>query len=259
MEAKVKNYMSTNVITVSPEQAIEEILELMRETDHDAFPVLEGGRIVGIVTTRDLVFKRKGYRVSDYMSDEVVVTSPDKDLTDVARVMFRTGYSRLPVVDEEKRLIGIITNADVIRSHIERATPEKVQKLALSLEKLHAIKTVVRVGKVRIAKLVPTQGRIQPDEFKGREYEMLRGLAEPVVVIKSGEKMLLVDGHHRALAARKLGIEELDAYIIVPSKKIEFGLEKMAKESGLNSVDDMEIVDEGEEGITKIIKYRGER
>ncbi len=259
MEPKVKNYMSTNVITVSPEQGIDEVLSLMRETNHDAFPVLQDGRVVGIITTRDLVFKRKGHRVSDYMSDEVVVTSPDKDLTDVARVMFRMGYSRLPVVDEEKKLIGLITNADVIRSHIERATPEKVQKIALSLEKLHAVRTVVRVGKVRIEELVPTQGKIQPDEFKGREYEMLRGLAEPIVVIKSGDKMLLVDGHHRALAAHRLGMEEIDAYIIVPSKKIEFGLEKMAKESGLNSVEDMEIVDEGENGIAKIIKYRGEK
>ncbi|MBI5253845.1 MAG: CBS domain-containing protein [Euryarchaeota archaeon] len=253
-EVKVKNYMSPNVIIVSPEQTIEEILKIMRETAHDGFPVVEGGNLIGIVTSRDIILRRGGKKVREVMSKEVVVTFPETNLIDAARVMFRSGFSRLPVVDENKKLIGIITNADVIRSHIERVTPEKIKKLIESLEKLYSLKTIVRLTNVKISELMPTQNRILPDEFRGREYELKRGLAEPIVVIKSGERMVLVDGHHRVLAAMKIGMKEISAYVIVLSKDIELGMEKTSRAMGLKSVEDIKIGEDAERGITEIIR-----
>ncbi len=252
-EVKVKNYMSSNVITASPEQTIEEVFKIMQETTHDGFPVVEGGNLIGIVTSRDIILRRGGKKVREVMSKDVVVTFPETNLIDAARVMFRRGFSRLPVVDENKKLVGIITNTDVIRSHIERATPDKVRKLTESLEKLYSVRTIVRLAKVKISELLPTQNRIQPDEFRGREYELKRGLAEPIVVIKSGERMVLVDGHHRALAAMKMGVEEISAYVIVLSKDIELGLEKTARAMGLKSIGDIKMGEDAERGITEII------
>jgi len=252
-DTKVKNYMSLNVITVSPEQTIEEVFKTMRETAHDGFPVVERGNLIGIITSRDMILRRGGKKVRDVMSKEVAVTFPGTNLTDAARVMFRSGFSRLPVVDENKKLIGIITNADVIRSHIERVTPDKIKKLTESLERLYSVKTIVRLTKVKISELIPTQNRILPDEFRGREYELKRGLAEPIVVIKSGERMILVDGHHRALAALKIGIEDVTAYVIVLSKDIELGLEKTAKAMGLKSMEDITVGEDTARGITEII------
>jgi len=246
---KVKDYMSTNVITVSPDQTLEEVKKLMRETNHDGFPVVENGNIIGIITTRDMVLREGGKYVRDVMTRDVTVTFPDTRLIDAARVMFRRGFSRLPVVDRNMKLIGIVTITDVIRSHIERATPGKVKKLQESLEKLYGVKSIVRLGKVKISELIPTQGKVHPDEFRGREYELKRGLAEPVVVIKTGNRHILVDGHHRALAAKKLGIEEIDAYIIVLSKDIELGLERTARAQGLRTIDDIQIAEETEHGI----------
>lgn len=253
MKPKVRDYMTTNVVTVSPYQKIEEVIKLIEETGHDGFPVIKDGRIVGIITARDLIKAKKDALVKDVMKREVIVTFPDTNLIDVARVMFRMGISRLPVVDENKRLIGIITNTDVVRSHIERATPGKVEKIAKSIEKLHNVKTRIVTGRVKISKLTPTQDKIYPDEFRGREYEIKRGLAEPIIVIKKADKYILVDGHHRAFAAMKLGLEEIDAYIIELSKDIELGLEKMAKSLGLKSLKDVKIVN-SEIGIAEIIK-----
>lgn len=54
----------------------------------------------------------------------MVVTTPDANIMDVGRIMFRTGFSKLPVVDEENNLVGIISNMDVIRSQIEKTTPK---------------------------------------------------------------------------------------------------------------------------------------
>ncbi len=258
---KVKDYMSTRVITVSPDMTLEEVKRLMRETEHDGFPVVENGEIKGIITTRDMVLREGGKFVRDVMTTEVTVTFPETRLIDAARVMFRRGFSRLPVVEKEgdkRKLIGIVTITDVIRSHIERATPEKVRKLRDSLEKLYGIKSVVRMGYVKISELRPTQGKVHPDEYRGREYELKRGLAEPVVVIKSGNRLILVDGHHRALAARKLGIEEIKAYIIVLERDVELGMERTARKQGLRSIDDIKIAEETEHGIVADIVGGGE-
>lgn len=250
---KVKDYMSTNVITLSPEQNLEEVIRIIRETKHDGFPVEENDSIIGIITTRDLVM-REGKDVGDVMTGEVAITFPETNLIDAARIMFRRGISRLPVVDRSGKLVGIVTNTDVIRSHIERATPAKVKKLQGSLEKLYEVNSYVRLGRVEISKLRPTQGKIQPDEFRGREYELKRGLAEPVVVVKTGERFILVDGHHRALAARMLNIAKMDGYIIVLDRDVEMGMERTARTMGLRSVDDIKIDEDSERGvIAKIV------
>jgi IMP dehydrogenase len=253
---KVADYMSIRVITISPEQRIEEVIKLMDDTNHDGFPVIEDKNLVGIITARDIISQDKGDLVSNAMSKEVMVTYPNTNLQDAARVMFRGGYSRLPVVDDKKRIVGIVTNTDVIRSHIERVTPGKIKKLTKSLEKIYQVRTFVRMGTVKIQDLRPTQNRIQPGEFQGREYELKCGLAEPIVVIKTGDRQILVDGHHRSLAALKLGIEEIQAYIITLSKNIQLGLEKTADKMGLKHITDIEVGEDTEKEIAEIIKAR---
>lgn len=251
--SRVKNYMSTHVMTVGPEDSLGDITDMIRKTYHDCFPVVENGNIVGIITSWDIIQRRRSRKVRDIMTKEVVVTYPGTNLTDVARVMFRRGLSKLPVIDENSKLVGIVTTTDIIRSHIERVTPTKLRKLTETLEKLHSIKTSVRLGRVSISELMPTQSNIQPGEFTGRKYEIKQGLAEPIVVIKSGERLILVDGHHRALAALKMGIKEIDAYIVLLSKDIELGLEKTARTMGLRSIEDIKIVEESEKGIVEVV------
>ncbi len=252
--AKVKDYMSSSVITVTPDQGIEDVLRLMGETNHDGFPVVDGDNLVGIITSRDILMGANATKVREVMSKEVMVTFPETNLVDAARVMFRKGFSRLPVVDEKKKLVGIITNTDVIRSHIERVTPGKVKKLTESLQKLYPIDTRVERAKVDIDKLLPTQNRIHPDEYQGREYELKRGLAEPIIVVKVGGRHILVDGHHRALAATKLRMRRIDAYVIHLSEDIELGLEKTAKAMGLRSIRDIKVVEDSERGIAEFIR-----
>ncbi|MEE8401526.1 MAG: CBS domain-containing protein [Candidatus Hydrothermarchaeaceae archaeon] len=251
---KVKDYMSDRVMTVRPDDTLGEITKLIRNTFHDCYPVLRNGSIVGIITSWDVIQKRRSRKVEEVMTKEVVVTFPDTNLTDAARVMYRRGLSKMPVIDENRKLVGIVTATDIIRSHIERVTPTKLKKLTETLEKLYSVKTSVRLGRVKISEILPTQSIIHPDEFIGRKYEIKRGLAEPIVVIKSGERWILVDGHHRSFAAVKMGIEEIDAYIVWLSKDIELGLEKTAKVLGLSSVRDIQIVEESEKGIAEVIR-----
>lgn len=245
MSIKVKDYMTKNVFTLRPDNTVRDAVELVRKTGHDSFPVVDDSmRVVGYISAVDLLDKPPETKIKDIMSRELYVARDFMDLRDAARVMFRTGHSKLPVVDEDNRLVGIISNADVIRSQIERVDPGKVEKLKKTIEKVHGVKTKIRRGKVEIARLIPTQSRIYADELKGRIHELKRGLAEPIVVIKKDSRYYLVDGHHRVVAALKLGIKELDAYIIEVPENLELGIERLVRKKGLKSVRDVEIIED---------------
>mgnify|MGYP001144034682 CR=1 FL=1 len=117
-------------------------------------------------------------------------------------MIIRAGIQKLPGVDENNRLIGIISNADVIRSQIEHVSPEKVYNFMDTLRRLHGIEPTVKRGYVPIDELLPTQARIYEDELEGRIYEIKQGLAEPLIVVKRPGRYILVDGHHRAIKAK---------------------------------------------------------
>jgi IMP dehydrogenase len=84
---------------------------------------------------------------------------------------------------------------------------------------------------------------VYADELEGRQYELENGLAEPLVVIDNAGTLLLADGHHRVMAADRLGIEEMDAYVIVVDDPVQLGMERTAEKEGLRSISDIEVVD----------------
>lgn len=123
----VKDYMTKDVINVSPDTKTEEVIALMKESHHNSYPVVENEKLVGMVTAFDIVSKEWADTVRDLMSTKLVVANQDLAINDASRVMFRRGISRMPVVDSKGTLVGIITNTDMVRSHIERSTPNKVE------------------------------------------------------------------------------------------------------------------------------------
>ncbi|MCO8246143.1 MULTISPECIES: CBS domain-containing protein [unclassified Haladaptatus] len=236
--------MTRDVATVSPDATVEEVARRIAESDgHNGFPVCDGRRVEGFVSARDLLLADEKEPIFKVMTQELIVAHPDMVVNDAARVILRSGIQKLPVVDDAGNLVGIITNTDFIRSQIERVTPEKVGKLMRTLESIHDTEVTQRRRKVRLADLVPTQGKVYADELEGRVYEMERGLAEPLVVIENGHTLLLADGHHRAKAADRLDIEEMDAYVIITDHRVELGMAETARKEGLESIDDIQVVD----------------
>ena len=240
----VKDYMTKNVISVSPKTLTEEVIELMRESHHNSYPVVVNDKVVGMVTAFDIVAKPWADTVDGIMSTKLVVANQDLSINDASRVMFRRGISRMPVVNEKGKLVGIITNTDMVRSHIERSTPNKVEYFKNTLEQLYGIKTTLRHMRVDTHKLRPTQDRVYADELEGRTYELKRGLAEPAIVVKTGDRWILVDGHHRAVASSQQGYETVDSYVIDLGQDIKLGMEKTADRAGIKTFDDIEIIDD---------------
>jgi IMP dehydrogenase len=248
----VKDYMTENVISVSPDTKTEDVINLMRESHHNSYPVVKDEKLVGMVTAFDLVAKEHCDRVEGIMTKKLVVANQDLSINDASRVMFRRGISRMPVVNENGNLVGIITNTDMVRSHIERSTPNKVDYFKRTLEQLYGIHTTLRHMDVETIKLRPTQDRVYADELEGRAYELKKGLAEPAIVVKTGDRWILVDGHHRAVASLQNGYETVDCYVIDLCQDIKLGMEKTADKAGIKTFEDIEIIDDDKHPLIAI-------
>jgi len=269
---RVGEYMTADVATVAPDDTVSEVTRRITESvEFSGFPVCDGRTVEGFVSARDLLEGEADTPITAVMSDDLLVAHPDMAVQDAARVILRSGIQKLPVVDDDGKLIGIISNADVIRSQIERATPDKVDKLSRTLESIHDVGSSTERREVELASLTPTQDTVYADELEGRSYELERGLAEPLVVIdntghrapgqstvqafeptraedRTGaseppKRLLLADGHHRAKAADTLDIEQMDAYVIVLEENVDLGMARTAGAQNLESIDDVEIVD----------------
>ncbi len=253
--AQVGDYMTRDVVTVSPDASVGEVATRIAECEeHNGFPVCDRRRVEGFVSARDLLLADDDAPIFTVMATDLVVAHPEMKVNDAARVILRSGIQKLPVVDDAGNLVGIIANADVIRSQIERATPEKVGKLVRTLENIHGISLRQERRTVPLAELVPTQGRVYADELEGRRYELERGLAEPLVVIDNAGSLLLADGHHRVLAADRLEIEEMDAYVIVIDEPIDLGMARTAAKEGLEGLTDIEVVDYARHPLVETIE-----
>ena len=240
---KVRDYMTYDVVTVDVHGTTKDVIEKIQNTGHDGFPVVDGREVVGYLSARDLLFVPSTTPIDKVMSDHLIVADPEMSINDAARVIFRSGIQKLPVVDEKNILLGIISNTDVIRSQIEHVSPEKVFNFIETLKKLHGISPTLKRETVQIDQLLPTQSKIYEDELEGRMYEIKKGLAEPLIVVRRPGRLILVDGHHRAVAAKRMGITALDAYLIEIDDDIELGMERTARAMNLKTIDDITVLD----------------
>ena len=249
MTVQVRDYMVLAVEHLDSESTVRQAIDMVTHSRHHGFPVTDShGRLIGFVSTKELL-RAAGTpdrKIREIIRSGTYTATPDMDLDDVARIMFRFGLRDLPIIDEEGKLCGVVSNLDIVRSHFERASPAKAETLRKLLSERYGLPFTYRRGLVPIAALRPTQWKVYEDELEGRRYELERGFAEPVLVVEKGSEWILVDGHHRALAAREMGLQNLQAFILSSEKPTEFarleiGLEKIAKEHHLATLGDIEI------------------
>ena len=242
MEKKqVSNYMTHDVVSVDVSQNVGDVIRLIKTTHHDGFPVVRDGRVVGYICARDIIGEHPEIRADQRMSRHTITANPTTTVTEVARRIFRTGIQKLPIVDSDMKLKGIISNLDVIRSQIERVPPEKVFNFQRALQTLYGVGSTLKREMVPVSAVHPTQSAVHQDELDGRMYELQKRLAEPVIVVSTGDRLILVDGHHRAVAAQKLGVEMLDAYVVTLERDMELGLEKTARSMGIYTLADVKV------------------
>jgi CBS domain-containing protein len=137
MGTKIGDVMTTRPRCVSPDTPISQVAELMESEDIGSVPVLEGEQLAGMITDRDIVIRAiahgkdpRGMPVREVSTRDVVTVGPDHDLSDALQLMARHQIRRLPVVDKENRLVGIVSQADVAFEAKEKAVGEMVEEIS---------------------------------------------------------------------------------------------------------------------------------
>lgn len=116
----VADVMTRGVRSMSPSDTVAKAAQAMDELNVGVIPVCEGEKLVGMVTDRDIVVRgvarecdMKTTRLADVMSTNVRSTTEDRDVDDVLGEMADTQIRRMPVVDGQQRLVGIVSLGDI--------------------------------------------------------------------------------------------------------------------------------------------------
>ena len=130
---KISELMTTEVETVSADQTAREAASFMLRADAGSIPVCEGDRVIGMITDRDIavrgVAEGRGpdTPVSELMSDGIICAREDEDIRTVAQRMSDEQIRRLPVLDAEDKLCGIVSLGDLARETRDEAAEHALE------------------------------------------------------------------------------------------------------------------------------------
>ena len=137
MGTKVHEVMTERPRAVTPETPLSEVAQVMESEDVGAVPVVDGDRLVGIITDRDIVVRAiakgkdpRGMPAAEVSSRELVTVNPDDELSDALELMAQYQVRRLAVTAEDERLVGVVSQADVALQAKEKDTGEVVQGIS---------------------------------------------------------------------------------------------------------------------------------
>jgi CBS domain-containing protein len=128
----ISEVMTSDPRSVTADSTVAEAARLMRDEDAGIVPITEGERLVGVVTDRDIAIKvaaegkdPQSTKVSEIAATNLVTIDPQQDLDEALQLMAKHQVRRLPVVEEDGKLVGILAQADVAR-HADPARTGKV-------------------------------------------------------------------------------------------------------------------------------------
>lgn len=134
---KVRDVMTDSPRCITPETPVAEAARLMKSEDVGSLPILEGETVTGIVTDRDIVLNAvaegkdpSGMPVREVASRHLVTVGQDEDLSEALNRMATNQVRRIPVVDENDRLVGIVAQADVAREAKDKDSGQMLQGIS---------------------------------------------------------------------------------------------------------------------------------
>ena len=133
---QVRDVMTGNPTTCEPSATLVDAAKVIAREDIGSVPIVESGRLVGIVTDRDIVVRAvaegrdvTSTTVKDVASKDLVTVTPDEDLDRALQLMGQRQVRRIPVVESDQ-VVGIVSQADVARAVDEEKTGEVVQQIS---------------------------------------------------------------------------------------------------------------------------------
>lgn len=136
MAKTVRDAMTSNPRTADPSQSLADAAQIMKTEDVGSVPVVADGRLVGMLTDRDIAIRAvaegvdaQSINIGDVASREPVTVEPEQDLDEALRLMAAHQVRRLPVV-ENGRLVGILAQADVAMEAKEKKAGEVLEEIS---------------------------------------------------------------------------------------------------------------------------------
>ncbi|MDV3103969.1 IMP dehydrogenase [Thermococcus waiotapuensis] len=111
---RAERFIVEDVISISPEETVDYALFLMEKNDIDGLPVIDDGKVVGVISKKDIAVKQ-GKLVKDVMTGEPITVPESVTTEEALNLMFEHRIDRLPVVDGNGKLVGIITMSDLAK------------------------------------------------------------------------------------------------------------------------------------------------
>jgi CBS domain-containing protein len=134
---KVKDIMTKDVKFIKPTTLIQEAAKIMREEDVGALPVGDNDRLVGMITDRDIVIRAlidntdiKGTTVERAISSHCLYCFEDDSIEDLSNNMAKNQVRRLPVLNQEKRLVGIVSLCDLVSRGSKETAAEALSAIS---------------------------------------------------------------------------------------------------------------------------------
>ena len=133
---QIKDVMTTDVKTLTPDQSIREAASLMADIDSGALLINAGDRLIGMVTDRDIAIRAvaKGLDcdtpIREVMSNTIRYCFDDESVQDVAQNMAENEMRRMPVLNREKRLVGVVSLGNIASCHNQQTSDTVLQGVA---------------------------------------------------------------------------------------------------------------------------------
>lgn len=171
---KVREIMTTDVATASPDTTLEEIATMMRDEDTGAIPVVEENELIGVITDRDIVIRciAEGRKAAEATADDVIsenieTVEPDVDVDEAARLMAQKQVRRLPVV-ENGRLVGMLSLGDIAVKESDETAGEALESVSKGVKRGRGSRTEQH------AKVQPRRGQAAQSAAQARHRAALR-------------------------------------------------------------------------------------
>jgi CBS domain-containing protein len=137
MAESIRDLMTENPCAINVDKSVAYAAKMMRDEDVGLAPIVEGDKLVGTLTDRDIAIRvvAEGKdpdqtTVREVASTNLVTIDPQQDLDEALRLMAKHQVRRLPVVEEDGRLVGVVAQADVAREGDAEKTGQVVQEIS---------------------------------------------------------------------------------------------------------------------------------
>lgn len=132
----VSDAMTAQVVTAKPTDTIQRVANIMKEVDTGVTPVIDDGKVVGVITDRDIVLRVVAEDgdlngpVSAVMSEDVQTCREDDNLADAAALMGAHQLRRLPVLNDAGRLVGILSLGDIAQDYGAKKVGQTLEEIS---------------------------------------------------------------------------------------------------------------------------------